>query len=418
MPVQVDDDREEVIDLESGDEDSPSSSVAPSKPKKKADAPAKASKADDKEPADNESTRGKAADKERADSASTSGAQKPAKTRDRRYGKAMNVLDNLGRLNNDGLKLSRDKRRVVDNCLDAADGDEDGGKSAGFIDVLKKAPDVAQTLVDEVKVAVEDGAVTASQAETWQTAIDAYKQHLQETGKLLKRPSEDDSSKLVDKLRDLRYKMRDFQREVLDEVSAALSGEEPPSKILLPSHGSRYGTVQRSEEGGSRSEDVPRRDVGDDRGPPRKGGGKDRAGGKDKDRGFGDRGRGGGRDFRGGRNGRADRRRRQDSRARGASDSRSPSYIDDGMITEFGVPNVYEIRSSEGDWYPGIITRLKSNGNYEAELIGGGVCISYPSVHRREIRLLPRARDWVGRDSRSRSGERGRRREGQRRGRR
>merc|ERR1712232_1267104 len=54
------------------------------------------------------------------------------------------------------------------------------------------------------------------------------------------------------------------------------------------------------------------------------------------------------------------------------------------------VKGLYEVRSSEGDWYAATILRRRRNGRFEAELFGAGVAMHYPSVEPWEIRRLRR----------------------------
>eukprot|EP00971_Amphidinium_carterae_P123529 2446559-Amphidinium_carterae.1 len=51
---------------------------------------------------------------------------------------------------------------------------------------------------------------------------------------------------------------------------------------------------------------------------------------------------------------------------------------------------MYEVLGSEGDFYPAIITKIRSNGRYAADLYGGGHKVHYPSVKYAEIRRRQR----------------------------
>merc|ERR1712061_117339 len=100
------------------------------------------------------------------------------------------------------------------------------------------------------------------------------------------------------------------------------------------------------------------------------------------------------RDFRNGRDVRDELDSRDGCRGKSESQSRSSSLpLSDSNEIQFNMPDLYEVKSSEGPWYPATIRRLKRNGRYEADLFGGGCFVFYPSVKLREIRLRER---WGG----------------------
>jgi len=331
-------------------------------------------------------------------------APRAGNARDRRYGRAMKVLDELSRLNQDALKLSRDKRRIADECIDGAEGDEDGqmGTTAGqLLEVLNSAPEVAQRLEDEVKAAMRDGALEAGRVRTWQGMISAHRQRIQDLMHLLELPEEQDAGEIVQQLTHNRHAFRDFQRDVLDEVTVALSGANNSVRGSRP-HGMQ-GDTPRDGRGLRDVRDM--RDGSDPRDPHRKL--------RDAHDGRGLRDV---RDIRDGRDGR-DGRDMHDMRDNGrgwVSDSRSrsssPPPSDAGEI-QLNAPDLYEVKSSEGAWYPATIRRLKRSGRYECDLFGGGCSVLYPNVKPREIRLRRRrggrSHDRNDRDSRSCDGRAG-----------
>merc|ERR1712060_1043219 len=85
-------------------------------------------------------------------------------------------------------------------------------------------PEVARRLEDEVNVAMRDGAIDNSQARSWQSGITMHSQWLRELVQVLEQPDETDSTELVQHLTQVRHGLRDFQRDILDEVMVALSG--------------------------------------------------------------------------------------------------------------------------------------------------------------------------------------------------
>lgn len=73
--------------------------------------------------------------------------------------------------------------------------------------------------------------------------------------------------------------------------------------------------------------------------------------------------------------------------------SRSPDPAGgDTVKIRLNIEEMYEVRSSVGDWYPATIRRFKCNGRYEADLFGGGVAVLYPNIKREDIRVRHRAR--------------------------
>lgn len=96
--------------------------------------------------------------------------------------------------------------------------------SSCSFEVLQKTPGVVQNLDDEVAAADRDGALNATQVRTWQSTIGSHKQQLIELLESLEKPNGLDSTKLVQCLTRVRHASRDFQRELLDEVTIALSG--------------------------------------------------------------------------------------------------------------------------------------------------------------------------------------------------
>merc|ERR1740121_2237894 len=93
---------------------------------------------------------------------------------------------------------------------------------------------------------------------------------------------------------------------------------------------------------------------------------------------------------------------------RGGRDSCSSRS--EGPHSQLNVPDLYEVKSSEGEWYPATILRAKRNGRYEADLFGGRCAVHYPNIKAKEIRLVQRsheegpAKEQRRHDSRSRGG--------------
>merc|ERR1740121_2822482 len=85
---------------------------------------------------------------------------------------------------------------------------------------------------------------------------------------------------------------------------------------------------------------------------------------------------------------------------RGGRDSCSSRS--EGPHSQLNVPDLYEVKSSEGEWYPATILRAKRNGRYEADLFGGRCAVHYPNIKAKEIRLVQRSHEEGRHDSRSR----------------
>jgi len=309
-------------------------------------------------------------------------------TRDRRYGRAMKVLDELSRVNTDALKLSRDKRRVADECLDGTDG----GVATQLIEAFRAMPDYAAQLEDEVNTATRDGSVERTRSQEWLNATTSHCQRVRDLLDLFeRRPDECDAAELTQRLTQARHGLRDFQREVVDEVTEALSGgggpaptaPQPPRLVDAPTSGGRngaHGNRADSRETIREQRPPPGRRPQNGRGPltaPSTGNsGRLRADSREGGQSGGPGGR----------------RRGQEKQDDSKSRSPPPAGGNDTEEIRLNVEEVYEVRSSEGDWYPATIRRLKRNGRYEVDLFGGGVAVLYPNVKGQDIRVRRRAR--------------------------
>lgn len=309
-------------------------------------------------------------------------------TRDRRYGRAMKVLDELSRVNTDALKLSRDKRRVADECLDGTDG----GIATQLIEAFRAMPDYASQLEDEVNTATRDGSVDRVRSQEWLLATTSHCQRVRDLLELFeRRPDECDAAELTQRLTQARHGLRDFQREVVDEVTEALSGggapapaaPQPPRLVDAPASGGRPG--------GQGNRPDSREAIREQR-PPHGRRPQNGRGGQAVAPSTGNSGRLRA-DSREGGQGSGPTGGRRRGQAQDDSKSRSPEPA--GGDTEeirLNIEEMYEVRSSEGDWYPATIRRLKRNGRFEVDLFGGGVAVLYPNVKRQDIRVRRRAR--------------------------
>mmetsp|Transcript_40560 Transcript_40560/g.130412 ORF Transcript_40560/g.130412 Transcript_40560/m.130412 type:complete len:733 (-) Transcript_40560:74-2272(-) len=351
--------------------------------------------------------------------------------RGRRFGAAMKVLNELGRLNEESLKLSRDKRWL---CAEDEPLDERRSRVGPLADVMFKIRIVADRLLDEVKVALREGAADASIGRMWQDGISQHAKHADELAHRLE-SAEGDAPQLMQWLTRARHGLRDFQQDVLDDLMEALSGvrdegvgggarqsSPPPGAVARGgggggAHRDDRGPPLRGSGGGDRSRargEPGGRDRSRDRGEyrggasgyapwPSDGGGCGGSrNGRDHHRGGGEGGGGGagggsggsrrpsppmGRDAVGGSGGRP-----HGGLGRPSSRSSSGGRVPGGETSEveLGVEYMYEVKSSEGPWYLGTIHRLKRDGRYEGDLHGGGCSVHYPSIKRHEIRRARR----------------------------
>eukprot|EP00930_Biecheleria_cincta_P043291 TRINITY_DN29744_c0_g1_i1.p1 TRINITY_DN29744_c0_g1~~TRINITY_DN29744_c0_g1_i1.p1 ORF type:complete len:797 (-),score=146.14 TRINITY_DN29744_c0_g1_i1:24-2414(-) len=379
----------------------------------------------------------------------------PVKKGERRFGKAMKALDELGKLLADSLRLSRNKPRISGSCIGAATGGlsrPDDRVTCDLLEVLEGLPGAIQRCQDELEAAKEqEGALPAlddGMLDFWSSGLEEHRHRVEDVRQLLVDPgpeAEARTEEIESSLVRVRHGFRDAQREVIDPALAsltdALRAAGPPGATSAPPPG-RTGRPRAEDDRPVREsrEDLrqrsPRRDPGPSKGKSR---GKERGGR------LADDWEAAPRRYEGHSNGHAphhqDRaaappprrqlaRREWDEPAyedrpqerapgKGGSQARSrrapvesrsrsplpgkgasapppaPPKVppEAAALTpaeiELNVEGLYEVKSSEGPWYPGVILRQRRSGRFEADLVGGGCAVFYPSVDISEIRLAP-----------------------------
>lgn len=388
----------------------------------------------------------------------------PVKKGERRFGKAMKALDELGKLLADSLRLSRNKPRISGSCIGAATGGlsrPDDRVTCDLLEVLEGLPGAIQRCQDELEAAKEqEGDFPArddGMLDLWSSGLEEHRHRVEDVRQLLVDPgpeAEARTEEIESSLVKVRHGFRDAQREVIDPALAsltdALRAAGPPGATSAPA--GRTGRPRAEDDRPARDDRPPReerplrepreelrqRSPRRDLGPPKgKSRGKDRTGRPaddwealprryeghsnghaphHQDRGAAppprrqlsrrewdeDRpqerslGKGGGDRFR------SNRRAPAESRSRSPVPGKGPSAPppvppkvppDAAALTpgeiELNVEGLYEVKSSEGPWYPGVIIRQRRSGRFEADLVGGGCAVFYPSVDISEIRLVP-----------------------------
>jgi len=301
---------------------------------------------------------------------STWGATRSATIQNICCTRVLQVVDELGQLTGEALKLSRDKRRVVDDCIEGVAGRGDRANcmpTMELLSVMRSMLAVVQRLDDELMVMIRDDTVDVFKARSWQSAITSHAQQLRDVLVMLESADERAPTDLVQHITAFRHGLLDFEQKLLGGITAALSGmgegiqapQQPP-----PTNGGRR-VFHRIRDACEYSKDARN--------------GRTARGCREA-RGAGDH-----RDSR--ESGRAWSRSRTDLQSCTLSSaSREPKEI------KLNATDLYEVMSSEGTWYPATIRRLKRNGRYEADLYGGGCVVAYPSVKAQDIRLR---RHWV-----------------------
>eukprot|EP00929_Paragymnodinium_shiwhaense_P039171 TRINITY_DN2059_c0_g1_i1.p1 TRINITY_DN2059_c0_g1~~TRINITY_DN2059_c0_g1_i1.p1 ORF type:complete len:486 (-),score=140.51 TRINITY_DN2059_c0_g1_i1:84-1487(-) len=332
----------------------------------KPEKPAKADKMDKAEKAEKPEKAEKTAKVDKA--AKKDAGSKKQKEQVRRGSTLYEIVDELSSLNYELLKMTRDKRKVVE---DAEEGEQAGdvlGVGIDLIELLRYGPTATSKLPEEVKSLGTDAAFKV-RAE-WSAAAKQQEQRLHDFIALLRKPS--GTEDLLKKLTDIRHGLRDFQMEVLDDVGEALH-EFEEAEAAKRAKERRKSANGAGENGSSRKRDGA-------------GAGKDR-----------------------GRSGRGRARAREEEEEEYeyeeyydyyyAEESRSPTpqprrgsrrRRSSRDSIRLGVKGLYEVRSSEGDWYPATILKRKQSGRYDAALFGAGISMLYPSVEPWEIRKAKR----------------------------
>jgi len=340
-------------------------------------------------------------------------AEEPEGGKQPRCRRAVKALDAVRKMHADALRLSRNKGRVAQLCTDeSARGSKPYENSLGpLLQVISGLPEAVQRLHDELAETAKAGS-ELSELGTWKLTLEEHKKRAEEIKELLCNQTTAGIEEIEENLLRARHRFRDLQQQVLDPGLAVLTGgsiskgHSPPRERSPPSTGKN--AKGKGKDKGERRRDGKGKD-GEKGFANEKVSGKGR-GSRADSRDTSRRGQGGwwsrshwdyddweDQDVRGSGGSRWSGRTpgsRSRSPGHGRKVASTSKFRGDSLHRlqaldiEIGKENLYEVKSSEGPWYPATILRERRSGRFEACLYGGGCAVHYPSVELSEIRRI------------------------------